>query len=280
MTYISALQDFRTQSTIVRQAKIQAKFFILEPHNLISRNITKLEVDSIVNAANKSLLGGGGVDGAINAAAGRELYDECRTLNGCGTGFSKITGAYRLPSKRIIHTVGPVYSSTSANQKAKQLASCYQTSLDLALQNSLRHIAFPCISTGIYGYPKEDAAHIALNVVRKHFESEDDSTFKLDRVIFVVWSDKDKAAYESLIPEYFPPFESGSDVLDPEVTPEDTQNSAKSHWQDTPEESQETLVPESQIDDDWEEVDKVEGDVADNGKEVKRKPEQAKTVDA
>ncbi|KAF9071875.1 hypothetical protein BDP27DRAFT_1290981 [Rhodocollybia butyracea] len=246
---------------------------------LFQGDITKLEVDSIVNAANKRLLGGGGVDGAIHAAAGRKLYHECTKLNGCETGFSKITGAYRLPSKKIIHTVGPVYSSTSADQKAKELASCYQTSLDLALENSLRHIAFPSVSTGIYGYPIEDATHIALNVVRKHFESEDDSTFKLDRVVFVVWSNKDKSVYESLIPEYFPPSESETNVLNPEVAPEDTQN-ASEESQDVPEESQETPVPESQIDDDWEEVDKVEGDVAENGTEVEHKPEQAKTADA
>ncbi|KAF9071879.1 hypothetical protein BDP27DRAFT_1218582 [Rhodocollybia butyracea] len=222
-----------------RKQKFKPNSSYLSRVTLFQGNITKLEVDSIVNAANETLLGGGGVDGAVHAAAGRKLYDECKTLNGCETGFSKITGAYRLPSKKIIHTVGPVYSSTSADRKAKELASCYQTSLDLALKNSLRHIAFPSISTGTYGYPIEDATHIALNVVRKHFDSEDDSTFKLDRVIFVVWSNKDKSVYESLIPEYFPPSESGTDVLDPEVTPEGTQNSEES--QDAPEESQETL---------------------------------------
>ncbi|KAF5390147.1 hypothetical protein D9757_003760 [Collybiopsis confluens] len=226
---------------------------LLERVSLFQGDITKLQVDSIVNAANKSLLGGGGVDGAIHAAAGRKLLAECRTLNGCDTGFSKITGAYNLPSKRIIHTVGPVYSSPSVDIKVQQLTSCYQSSLDLAVKNELRHIAFPSISTGIYGYPIEDATHIALNVVRKHFEAESGTegsgAFKLDRVIFVVWSDKDKSVYESLIPEYFPPVE-------------DSLSSAEREDDGEP-------VPESQPVDDgeeeWEEVENVASSIAENG---------------
>ncbi|TFK40033.1 A1pp-domain-containing protein [Crucibulum laeve] len=184
--------------------KLNPRF--LDRVSLFQGDITKLEVDSIVNAANKSLLGGGGVDGAIHSAAGPKLLEECRGLNGCDTGDSKITKGYNLPAKHIIHTVGPVYSSSSKEEKAEQLASCYNTSLKLAVANSLRHIAFPSISTGIYGYPIVDATRIALEVARQFCDSEVGD--KLDRIIFVVWSNKDKGVYESLIPEYFPPSES------------------------------------------------------------------------
>ncbi|KAF7327796.1 Macro domain-containing protein [Mycena kentingensis (nom. inval.)] len=195
---------------------------------LFQGDITAMEVDSIVNAANRSLLGGGGVDGAIHARAGRALLEECasavsarrltldadtydsdvgETLDGCETGSAKITKAYKLPSKHIIHAVGPVYSRSDLENRAKQLASCYSTSLKIAVENGLKHItslpqAFCSISTGIYGYPIVDATHIALDTVRQFCESEDGS--KLDRIIFVVWSNKDKDVYETLIPEYFP----------------------------------------------------------------------------
>ncbi|KAJ4468741.1 hypothetical protein J3R30DRAFT_3553765 [Lentinula aciculospora] len=258
MNNIFKLSDIRTvaelyKSSILKaptlnKAKFKPKPDLLDRLSLFQGDITKLEVDSIVNAANKRLLGGGGVDGAIHAAAGPELLEECRTLNGCDTGFSKITGAYRLPSKHIIHTVGPIYSASSVDSKAQQLASCYQTSIDLAIKNSLRHVAFPSISTGVYGYPIDDATHIALNVLRKHFELEGESTFKLNRVIFVVWSDKDKSVYESLIPEYFPP-----------------SHEAKQESVTAEEESQAEPVPESQIDEEWEQVEKVEENIAENG---------------
>ncbi|KAI0077857.1 A1pp-domain-containing protein [Panus rudis PR-1116 ss-1] len=178
---------------------------LLDRISLYQGDITKLEVDSIVNAANKSLLGGGGVDGAIHAAAGPKLLDECRTLNGCDTGDAKITRGYNLPSKHVIHTVGPIYSESRAEQCAKQLASCYRKSLALAASNSLKHIAFPSISTGIYGYPIESATHITLNEVRGFVDENDE---KLERVIFVVWSDEDKEVYENLLPLYFPPEDS------------------------------------------------------------------------
>ncbi|KAK7033012.1 A1pp-domain-containing protein [Favolaschia claudopus] len=174
----------------------------LDRVSLFQGDITVMEVDSIVNAANRSLLGGGGVDGAIHSAAGRKLVEECETLGGCETGQSKITSAYKLPSKRIIHTVGPVYSRSDIETRAEQLRSCYATSLNLAVEHDLKHIAFPSVSTGIYGYPIEDATHIALDVVRRFCESEESS--KLDRIIFVVWSNKDKEVYETLLPEYFP----------------------------------------------------------------------------
>ncbi|MBQ0080793.1 MAG: O-acetyl-ADP-ribose deacetylase [Alistipes sp.] len=158
---------------------------------LVVGDITKLEVDAIVNAANHTLLGGGGVDGAIHRAAGRELFLECKTLGGCQTGQSKITGAYHLPSKYVIHTVGPVYHWYKKQQSALLLASCYHTSLLLAMQHGIKSIAFPCISCGVYGYPIEEASKVAIKAIR---ESEYDG-----EVVICCFSEKDAACYAPLL---------------------------------------------------------------------------------
>lgn len=137
---------------------------------LTKDDITKLKVDAIVNAANSKLAGGGGVDGAIHRSAGKELAEACKKLNGCPTGSSKITSGFNLPTKYIIHTVGPVWRGGNSNER-NLLESCYLTSLEMAIQNNIKTIAFPNISTGIYGFPKKEAAEIAINAVTYFLEN-------------------------------------------------------------------------------------------------------------
>lgn len=139
--------------------------------SLLDADITTLEVDAIVNAANSTLLGGGGVDGAIHRAAGPELVDECRNLGGCPTGEARITGGYRLPAKFVIHTVGPVWHGGDRGE-AELLASCYRNSLALAVAHGARSIAFPAISCGIYGYPTDEACRIAIREIGAFLERE------------------------------------------------------------------------------------------------------------
>ena len=158
---------------------------------IIQGDITKQAVDAIVNAANCSLLGGGGVDGAIHRAAGPELLAECRTLNGCATGQAKITGGYRLPAKYVIHTPGPVWHGGSRGE-AELLASCYRSCLKLAAENGLQSVAFCCISTGEFHFPHELAADIAVETVRDFLQRE----ASVQKVIFNVFKDLDKELYE------------------------------------------------------------------------------------
>jgi len=158
---------------------------------VVSGDITRLDVDAIVNAANSSLLGGGGVDGAIHRAAGPDLVAACRLLGGCATGDAKITPGFRLPAKYVIHTVGPVWRG-GASGEPELLASCYRRSLELAIKNNVRTIAFPAISCGVYGYPIDAAADIAIGETKRVLADGDD----LDRVLFVAFGGDVRSALE------------------------------------------------------------------------------------
>ncbi|MBD9479812.1 O-acetyl-ADP-ribose deacetylase [Pseudoxanthomonas sp. PXM02] len=160
----------------------------------IQANITTLDVDAIVNAANSSLLGGGGVDGAIHRAAGPDLMHECRLLGGCKTGEAKITKGYRLPARHVIHTVGPVWRGGDQGEPAL-LAACYRNSLALAEKHGLHSIAFPCISTGIFGYPADAAARVAVDTVRATLSAASEPP----DVTFCCFSGDDLAIYQALL---------------------------------------------------------------------------------
>ncbi len=161
---------------------------------LIKGDITKLGVDAIINAANTSLLGGGGVDGAIHRAAGPELLEECLTLNGCATGEAKITKGYHLPARFVIHTVGPVWKGGMHNEEIL-LASCYRRSMQIAINYKLNTIAFPNISTGVYGFPKLKAADIAIGEVKKILSSD----IRIEKVIFVAFDEENYQIYQTKI---------------------------------------------------------------------------------
>ncbi|XP_029156409.1 uncharacterized protein LOC114929155 isoform X2 [Nylanderia fulva] len=182
---------FNIAKTLEKTEKVDED--IVKKVSIWQGDITSLEIDAIVNAANSSLLGGGGVDGAIHRAAGPNLKKECATLGGCKVGEAKITGGYMLPAKYVIHTVGP------QGEKPEKLRKCYENSLMLAKENHLRSIAFPCISTGIYGYPQQPAANVALSTVQKFLRENQD----IDRVIFCLFLKSDKDIYEDLLQKYF-----------------------------------------------------------------------------
>lgn len=163
---------------------------------LCQGDITTLHVDAIVNAANKSLLGGGGVDGAIHRAAGNKLKEECRTLGGAETGEAKITGGYNLPARHVIHTVGPVYKD-GQHGEAEKLRQCYENSIQCAVENDLHSLAFPAISTGVYGYPVKEAAKIAVETVR----TQTKEAIRIENVLFVSYDDQTYQEYEAQLKE-------------------------------------------------------------------------------
>ncbi|XP_011817994.1 PREDICTED: O-acetyl-ADP-ribose deacetylase MACROD2 isoform X1 [Colobus angolensis palliatus] len=182
------------------QETSQVKKSLTEKVSLYRGDITLLEVDAIVNAANASLLGGGGVDGCIHRAAGPCLLAECRNLNGCDTGHAKITCGYDLPAKYVIHTVGPIARGHINGSHKEDLANCYKSSLKLVKENNIRSVAFPCISTGIYGFPNEPAAVIALSTIKEWLAK---NHHEVDRIIFCVFLEVDFKIYKKKMSEFF-----------------------------------------------------------------------------
>lgn len=165
---------------------------ILRKIEIRQGDITRLQVDAIVNAANSSLLGGGGVDGAIHRAAGPQLLEECRTIGGCPTGEARITKGYQLPAAHVIHTVGPVYHRMNPVQAENLLEQCYRNSLTLAADSGLSSIAFPAISCGVYGYPIEDACRIAVDSACRFLQDNP----SIQQVVFILFSESDRQVYE------------------------------------------------------------------------------------
>ena len=165
---------------------------------IIKGDITRLRCDAIVNAANSSLLGGGGVDGAIHYAAGPDLLAECRTLHGCRTGEAKITKGYNLPARFVIHTVGPIYYEHSPAEAEALLTSCYENSLELAREKGLKTIAFPLISAGVYGYPQKDAIRVAIETMKLHQDN-------FDEITLVLFGEREFGFAGEMFPEFILP---------------------------------------------------------------------------
>uniref|UniRef100_A0A8C3WKR5 Mono-ADP ribosylhydrolase 2 n=1 Tax=Catagonus wagneri TaxID=51154 RepID=A0A8C3WKR5_9CETA len=193
------------------QETSQVKKSLSEKVSLYRGDITLLEVDAVVNAANASLLGGGGVDGCIHRAAGPCLLAECRNLNGCETGHAKITCGYDLPAKYVIHTVGPIARGHINGSHKEDLANCYKSSLKLVKENNIRSVAFPCISTGIYGFPNEPAAVIALSTIKEWLAK---NQHEVDRVIFCVFLEVDFKIYRKKMSEFFPADDNEEEDID------------------------------------------------------------------
>ncbi|XP_014123624.2 ADP-ribose glycohydrolase MACROD2 isoform X2 [Zonotrichia albicollis] len=192
------MEDLKSENA---KEDLQGKKSLSEKVSLYRGDITLLEVDAIVNAANSSLLGGGGVDGCIHRAAGPCLVAECRNLSGCETGQAKITCGYDLPAKYVIHTVGPIARGHLTDDHKENLASCYKSSLKLAKEYNIRSIAFPCISTGIYGFPNEPAAVIALSTIKEWLSKNHN---EVDRIIFCVFLEVDYKIFKKKMGEFFP----------------------------------------------------------------------------
>ncbi|XP_071996541.1 ADP-ribose glycohydrolase MACROD2 isoform X2 [Engystomops pustulosus] len=193
----SLLEEFKKTQSEDEKQEISS---VCDKVSLYKGDITQLEVDAIVNAANSSLLGGGGVDGCIHRASGPFLSAECRTLGGCATGQAKITCGYELPAKYVIHTVGPIARGQLSESHKEDLANCYKSSLSLVKENKIRSIAFPCISTGIYGFPNEPAAVIALTTAKEWLKKNRE---EIDRIIFCVFLEVDYKIYKKKLAEFF-----------------------------------------------------------------------------
>ncbi|XP_034802973.1 ADP-ribose glycohydrolase MACROD2 isoform X6 [Pan paniscus] len=203
------------------QETSQVKKSLTEKVSLYRGDITLLEVDAIVNAANASLLGGGGVDGCIHRAAGPCLLAECRNLNGCDTGHAKITCGYDLPAKYVIHTVGPIARGHINGSHKEDLANCYKSSLKLVKENNIRSVAFPCISTGIYGFPNEPAAVIALSTIKEWLAK---NHHEVDRIIFCVFLEVDFKIYKKKMNEFFSVDDNNEEEEDVEMKEDSDEN--------------------------------------------------------
>ncbi|XP_066465620.1 ADP-ribose glycohydrolase MACROD2 isoform X3 [Tiliqua scincoides] len=224
-TWIEELKSKTQSDEENTKEALPVKKSLSEKVSLYRGDITLLEIDAIVNAANSSLLGGGGVDGCIHRAAGPCLVAECRNLSGCETGQAKITCGYDLPAKYVIHTVGPIARGHISDTHKEDLANCYKSSLKLAKENLIRSIAFPCISTGIYGFPNEPAAGIALTTIKEWLSK---NYHEMDRVIFCVFLEVDYKIYKKKMNEFFPTDEGNEEEVEMNTNAEGVEQKGRS----------------------------------------------------